>query len=64
MDVALAAMVSYPEVRRLLAGMLHREMPLCEGVAAMAAARERGALKVQLICSTLCAEPPSSTFQS
>ena len=52
MDVALDAMAKYPEIRQLLAGMLHREVPLREGLSAMAAATEKGALKVQLICSS------------
>lgn len=48
-DAALSAMERHPEVRKLLAGMLHKELPMAAAGGAIEAARGRGVLKVQIV---------------
>jgi hypothetical protein len=49
MDVALSMMEQHEELRRLLAAMIHKQLPLSQGVEAMALAQSKGVLKVQLV---------------
>jgi hypothetical protein len=49
MDVALSMMEQHEELRRLLAAMIHQQLPLSQGVEAMALAQSKGVLKVQLV---------------
>eukprot|EP00882_Tetradesmus_deserticola_P005131 GHRQ01005404.1.p1 GENE.GHRQ01005404.1~~GHRQ01005404.1.p1 ORF type:complete len:357 (+),score=130.25 GHRQ01005404.1:487-1557(+) len=49
MDVALAMMEQHEELQQLLAAMIHKQLPLSQGVEAMALAQTKGVLKVQLV---------------
>lgn len=49
MDVALAMMEQHEELQQLLAAMIHKQLPLSQGVAAMTLAQTKGVLKVQLV---------------
>ncbi|WIA29344.1 hypothetical protein OEZ86_011849 [Tetradesmus obliquus] len=49
MDVALSMMQQHQELRQLLAAMTHKQLPLSQGVEAMALAQTKGVLKVQLV---------------
>lgn len=49
MDVALQKMERHEEVRRLLAGMLHRELTLDQAGEAIELAAQKGVLKVQIV---------------
>jgi hypothetical protein len=49
MDVALCMMEKHGELRQLLAAMTHKQLPLSQGVEAMALAQTKGVLKVQLV---------------
>jgi hypothetical protein len=49
MDVALSMMEQHEELRTLLAAMIHQQLPLIQGVEAMALAQSKGVLKVQLV---------------
>jgi hypothetical protein len=50
-DMALELMSAHPDLRALLNSMVSHELPLSEGLQAMALAQTKGVLKVQLICS-------------
>jgi hypothetical protein len=42
-------MEQHQELRQLLAAMTHKQLPLSQGVEAMALAQTKGVLKVQLV---------------
>jgi hypothetical protein len=49
--MALEMMSAHPDLRALLNSMVSHELPLSDGVHAMALAQTKGVLKVQLVCN-------------